>query len=1274
MAGLAPWTLSARREADAIDLCLGDGRRLAWRARRPLALLHDAAGPMPAARLLGAELADRLAGSPPRVLHLQLDEALDAVAWEAIGLSATRLAEHFVLARQPVVDADPPLPAGLPSSDALVITLVHAPGAADDTDIGATRIAFDRLGEARAREAVFGAQLLVLDGVPLARLFERLPLPCRERLLVCSADEPHGWRVLALEQGASLAVFGGERVRCVAALQGLVAQLDAGANLGDAMHWLHRHADRGPFDARLYGEPGLRFVAAQAPASRRQVTSLSFDIVRSTALIQRIGDEAYADLLAGLHARCRDIVQRHGGLPGEPRGDDSLMCYFGHPSALEDAAVKAVEAALQIAETVSAFGVAVRVGIATGPVAVRADQPHGVPVHLAARLRDRAEPATVLVSEVTQALVAHAFVLEPLPRPQQLDGIPRPETVARVRGPLSDGRLHRLERLPRLTPLVGRQAELDRLARWWLAADGRPALLCAEAGLGKSRLVREFRQRLADEGGTVIECHCRADASASPYLALAEALRHWLGIGGDDRTDDARHRLADALPPEDGAADGERQAAVATLLGLSAPEPGGGRRQRTLARLLEAFAAWGRRQPLCLVVEDWHWIDPSTREVVEQLVRRGFTGHGLRVLITLRTEAGAVLPDFDPVERIDLEGLPAAAARELVSQVCAAAPLPAGIVRQLAARGDGVPLFLEEAARMALALGADRPDTDPAAWQGVPASLQDLLMARLDGLGIAKPAAQVAAVIGRSFSRELLQALLDAGRFGGGSAPLGEQLAALEASGLVRDEGRGRYAFRHALIRDTAYASLWARDRLALHAQVVVLLQQRWPAWAERRPELLAQHQTEAGQHVEALAQWERAARSAGERSAESEAASHLRRALALLPHLPPGPQRDETALRLQLQLAARLIVTEGYGAESVLQAYREAGRLCERLDDAVARFRVEMGTEAYRFMRADFGPALAHGRRAAALAAASGDAMQRLQAHWGLACTLFHQGELPAAMREMEAGLALYSPSLHRKFGVQDPGVMCLAYSSWGLWEFGRPDAALARIHKAIGIGVEFDHKFSQVVAMAYAVSVHLLRGEPQAALARADACLRLCEDAGFPVWHAITRCLRGRLLCEQGEFATGLAEMDAGYAHWLATGAQVSRPLYLSLQTEGLALAGRADDALARVDEGLQIVERFGERQCEAELWRLRGVLLLARGEAAQAEQCLKTAYALALRRHRLGFALRAATALARLWAAQGRRERARRLLVPLVARWREGRGTRDVREAVAVCDGLG
>lgn len=1259
-----------------LEFSLSDGRRLAWRASRKADLLRQKALPPTVEELFGAELAARLVSSAPRPLSIlyECEEVLDCVDWEHVSLGAASLAEHFAVGRQLLSDTDVPPPLAKNLAETLATWVVH--GGVARACPPAQRLAFDDIDQDWARQALATAHVLVLDGVLLQQVLARAGLPRQQRLLVLAGAESTERLAGALDAGAA--------VLCLAQPDDLVGEpvvtlarkLGNGLSVGEAVRWLHRRAAPQRFEARLYGDPEMRFVRPQASTSRRHVTSLSYDIVGATTMIAARGDEAYAETLIEVHARCADIVRRLGGQPDDPQGDDGVMGYFGHPSAVEDAAVHAVEAGLEIVRTVADLGVAVRVGIATGLVAVKAGQPVGLSIHLAARLQQTAVPGSVLASESTRRLVTHAFDLKLLEDRPPLKGIDASEAAYVVLGPRCDIQEHRLERLPALTPLVGRQAELERLHECWLmtrAGVGRLAVVRAEAGMGKSRLVREFRHQLVQAGVKVLECHCRVDASASPFLTLAEALRRMLDIGANDATELGLQKLVAAAPSH--AREGEPLAFLAALLGL-APQPAqagaGSSRRRLLGLLVDWFQTFAHDQPRCLIIEDWQWVDPSTREFVEQLVERP-GGKGQLVVITARNEAPP--PPFASGSRVDIEltGLQPDAARELVELVCAGTPLPPRLVALLAARGDGVPLFLEEAARMALESGSEDAGGELRGLESVPASLQDLLAARLDGLGAAALVARVAAVLGRQFSRPLLAALLDSAGHEPDAAALDERLAVLVSSGLVRSEDDGQFAFRHALIRDAAYESLWVRDRRALHEQVVKLLRERWPELATLQPELLALHQTEAGLFNDALAQWELAARHAAARSAELEAISHLRRALSVLARTEAGVERDRTALRLQLLLAARLLATEGYGADAVLQAYLDAERLCDRIGDDTARFKVEMGLEAYRFMRADFAPALEHGRRAAAIAARSGDIKQRLHAHWGLACTLFHQGELRATMREMEAALELYTPAMHPQFGVQDPGVMCMAYSSWGLWELGRPDSALARIDRAVVLADEFEHRFSQAVALAYAVSIELLRGETDAALARADTCMRVCEDAGFPVWLAITRCMRGYLLCERGEFDTGLREMNTAYAQWLATGAVVSQPLYLALQVEGLLLADQLDTATARVTEGLAIVGRYGERQLEAELTRLRGEIALRRGDTAGGEAWLKQAYALALRQRRLGFALRSATSLARHWAASGRGARARRLLVPLAGRWSEGRGTRDLRSAAALIESL-
>jgi class 3 adenylate cyclase/tetratricopeptide (TPR) repeat protein len=1275
---LPHWTLNVRLSEGTFDFTLADGHRFARCSSCSQDVLLQALMPSMAKDLLGAAIADPLVASAPRSLSILYDVddgggVLDRIEWERLDLGVARLGQHVAVSRQLVSDADFVQPIPPSFAEHLEVVLVH--DGQERQDLPARRVAIETLDQDAVRLDVATAHVIVVDGVSLHRLVDDIEWPLRRRLFVVAGPLSARRIEGVLDMGGAVLSLGNANAPLGAPVLSLLRQLGNGLSVGEAVRRLRRQAAPDLSNARLYGDAEMQFLQPEAQNSRRQVTSLSFDIVRSTAMLETIGAEAYAEILSKVHARCADVVRGQGGRPNDHQGNDGVMVYFGHPSAIEDPAVHAVAAGLDIVRVVAALGVSVRIGITTGMVTVKSGHPHGISIHLASRLQQAAAPGTLLVSSEIREQVMHVFDLEELKDRPPVEDINGADVIYLVLGPRGDVREHRLDRQSQLTPFVGRQAELQRLHQCWQTTrpgHARLAVVSAEPGMGKSRLVREFRHQLGHLGVKVLECQCRKEANNSPFMTLAEALRRWLGIAaGDDATEGVK-KLAAAVPPA--ARDTKSVEVLAGILGI-APQPArtgaGDFRQQQLAVLTEAFNAFAREWPCCLFVEDWQWTDPSMRRFVEHLVE-GAGSPELFIVVTVRSNAEPLPFATVEHEHIELGGLPPDQARMLVDRVCSGTALPLHLVQSLAIRGDGVPLFLEESARLALDKGVDEAER---ALKRVPGSLTGLLYGRLEHLsGATRYVAQVAAVLGRRFSRALLASLLDRVSDSFDSQTLDERLGALVKSGLVTAEKEGWFAFRHALIRDAAYDLLSDSQCRKLHEQVVVLLQTECPELAEQQPELLALHQKNAALFPEALAQYERAARHAAARSAEVEAMSHLRHALEILPRTEAGAERDRTALRLQLLLAARLIATEGYGADAVRLAYLEAERLCDRIGDETSRFKVEMGLEAYRFMRADFAPALEHGRRAAGIATRSGDVKQRLHAHWCIACTLFHKGELRASLREMEAALALYTPAMHPQFGVQDPGVMCLAYSAWALWELGQPDAAIARINEAVSIANEFEHRFSQAVALAYAVSIELLRGDSDAAMARADICTRVCEDFGFPVWLAITCCMRGYLLCERGAFDEGLLAMRTGYAQWLATGALVSQPLYLSLQVEGLLLAGDVRSAALRVDEGLLIIERCGERQLVAELMRLQGEVASRLGDAARGEACLKRAYATALRERRFGFALRSATALARHWASTGQHRRARNLLEPLAARWTEGLGTRDLRSAWVVVESCG
>ncbi|HEY1227284.1 MAG TPA: hypothetical protein VGF26_08175, partial [Ramlibacter sp.] len=490
-----------------------------------------------------------------------------------------------------------------------------------------------------------------------------------------------------------------------------------------------------------------------------------------------------------------------------------------------------------------------------------------------------------------------------------------------------------------------------------------------------------------------------------------------------------------------------------------------------------------------------------------------------------------------------------------------------------------------------------------------------------------------------------------------------------------RDDADGaRFVFRHALMRDAAYGSLLDRDRLRLHQVIAGVIAERFGPLAERQPELLAFHYTEAGMDAEALRFWEAAARKAASRSAHAEAIGHIGSALAVLERSPASDDRHRVELRLQLLLAARLIATRGYGAHRVERAYARAMDLARLLGDQGAVMRVLLGLEAFHFMRADFEKARACALEAGAHADSAAGPIQRVQTRWALANIRMHQGDMAQAVQEMDACRAEYRQLEHRPEAVQDPGVMCMCYSAWSLWQLGMPDEARDRVVAVVAHAERIRHQFSIGEAYGFHAAVLHFRGENREALASAERAVRLCEDNGFSVWLAHARVMRGRIAADLGDVAAGVEEMRQGCEAWTDSGAVVTTPFYLTMRAEGHALDGRPEDGLALLEQALAIVERTGERYYEAEIRRLIGHLTLQSARragldrSAEADSWMRQALACAEARTLASLRLRAAMGLADLWHSQGRTQEALAMLAPACGAIVGGAGTRDVVQAQA------
>jgi|GEM_PF-521969 len=1299
-------------------------------------------------QLLPPGIAQVLRDAPDGPLCLQVDPQLDWVPWELLWDGAGCLGERFRIVRRIVDPAAGALPAprhnahrgtlkvllitsgthdheppaatrlmgALRSMAGITVSAAHAGDLPRDELlplIGAADIAH-YIGPVDGRPSAAGAALWWAGGEPLdlallAALPATPPLLISQGAPAAPGDNAAAHRAIA----RSACRLGLNLLTCEATPSGdpqddmveLYAALLRGAAAGEAAWWartaLHRAAGIGALAAwrpELYGDGTvvMRERRTAVDDNLRQVTIVSIDLVESTRLLAQLGAERYSDKLALYHRHCTDILQAHGGVPDEFQGDDGAMCYFGMPVAREDAAAQALRAALQLVETVQGLGLGVRVGVCTGEVVVRDGQPVGAAIHLAARLQSIAAPGTVVVGESTRRIARERFRFQPLDHVLPLKGFDGPRNCYRLLGealPPASGPREQPVLQPSLTPFVGRHAELQMLEEHWSAVRGgslRVVRLLGEAGIGKSRLVREFKQGLLDAGHEVFESRCAPEHANSPFYPLIEALRHEVRLRVDDPAEKVLQRLR-ALAARAGEVDDGALALLAELLSLTVPirhpvleHSAMKRRQLTLELLLALALRRLRDVPGCMIVEDVHWLDPSTAELLDMLA--GATRNApLMILVTARPDSALRWRPRCAVHEAELQGLSPELARAMVQSASGERRLPGDIVQSIARRTDGIPLFIEESTRMVVDLSAERSGLDAAAMP-VPDTLLDLLTARLDRLGAAKQIAQVGGTIGREFPLSLLQAVLQHP-----ASPIGAHDASAPLDTLVRagmllarsSDDAPRFVFRHALMRDAAYRSLLERDRLRLHQVIAGVLTERFGELAQREPELLASHYTEARMDVEALRCWEAAIRQAASRSAHAEAIGHIHNALAVLLRRPADEERHRQELRLQLSLAARLIATHGYGAERVERAYARAMELARTLVDTKSQLRVELGLEGFHFMRADFEKARQHVLAAAAHAEAgstTAGAIQRVQTQWALANIRMHQGELAQAVQEMDACRAAAQQIAHHPEAVQDPGVMCLCYSAWSLWELGQPDEARARAMAVVAHAEELRHAFSIGEAFGFRAAVLHFRGENAEALEAADRAVRICEDGGFAVWLAHARVMRGRIAAALGDAAAGVEEMRQGYELWADSGAVVTTPFYLTMRAEGLALDDRPDDALALLAQALAIVERTGERYWEAEIRRLTGVLTLQTAQRAglqrssEAERWMLQAMEVAQARQLASLSLRAASSLAELWQQEGQGPRAQATLAACLADIRGGAGTHDVVRAQAQLDRLG
>jgi class 3 adenylate cyclase/predicted ATPase len=1014
--------------------------------------------------------------------------------------------------------------------------------------------------------------------------------------------------------------------------------------------------------------------AAPSDAERRQLTVVCCDLVESTELTAHLDPEDMGELIRGVLTAVSASVARFGGYVAKFTGDGALI-YFGYPQAHEDDAERAVRAGLDIVEAIRGIGrergteLNVRVGIATSPVVVgelvgqgtaQERSVVGEAPNLASRLQRVAKPNMVVVAPETRKLLGGLFELQ-IMAPQTLKGFAEPVPAWLVLGESPYVNRFEAARAESIVPLIGREHEVSLLVdRWRLACGGhgQVVLLSGEAGIGKSRLAQALRGEIRGQHHVAVRYQCSPHHANQPFYPAIGQIWHAAGFSPGESTQ-ARLDKLEGMVAQSQLDRAKITPCLAALLSI----PTAGRyapfdlppslmKERTIDALIALLVGLTRSAPVLFLLEDAHWIDPTTLELTNRAFQE-WQNLPVLSLITFRPEFTPTWDGRAQVTSLSLNRLERREARALVEAVAGGKALPADVLEQIIIKADGVPLFIEELTKTVLESGSVHQQlTQPS----IPATLHDSLMARLDRLGPVKEIAQIGAAIGREFSYPLIEAVAPVA-----SAALQDALQELVDSELISVRG-GRpdpiYVFKHALVQDTAYASLLRSRRRRIHANIARALVERSDL-IQSAPEVIAHHYTEAGLAAPAVRYWLKAAELALSRSANTEGTRYAETGLTLIEWLTDAAERQQLELALQVARGNAALALKGHTAPetveilSLVKTFLDSG-----IGNDMQRFSVLYGLWAANYGAARIANASDLARQYLEVANRQSDTTYLMIGQRIVGAGLIAAGRHREGLVSLEAAEQHYDPVRHRplsyRFG-QDIGLAVLCHKVWALWFLGRSDQAARLSGEILAELPRHGHAATVAFCTLYGgVCPSIFAGEFERAARLGAELTAYCLEQKMGPHYAVAGRLSSRVgdgLQEPGCADIQAIQNDMEELHRLGVYV-LDSPIHAALAQILIAM-GDVECAETVLNEGISFAEESGERYWLAELHRLKGQLALQQlvPDTVGAATCFTQAIEIAQDQEACPLALRAATDLVRLWHEAGSAGDAAARLVALI-----------------------